>query len=75
MRGAKEHPAGRKVPIWALASLHPTGPRQPKPVHGQTDIFDLPDQPGLRLWADGELDGQIDIFDVLGQPDEGDAHG
>ena len=87
MRGGREHPAGGKVPAWALAGLGSSASRRPKPVRGQTDIFDalevvahetrmdgLKGQTGIfaalgpaepRLRADGQLEGQTDIFDVL----------
>lgn len=59
------------MPGWSLAGLRPPPPRRPKPVRGQTDIFDVLDQPEPRLRADGQLEGQTDIFDVLDGNDEG----
>jgi hypothetical protein len=71
VRGRREHPAGGKVPAWALAGLRPPVPQRPKPVRGQTDIFDVLDRAEPRLRADGQLEGQTDIYDVLGGDDEG----
>jgi hypothetical protein len=44
MSGGREHPAGGKVPAWALAGLRPAAPQRPKPVRGQTDTFDVLDR-------------------------------
>jgi hypothetical protein len=41
MRGRGEHPAGGSVPAWALAGLRPPAAPPPKPVRGQTDIYDV----------------------------------
>jgi hypothetical protein len=41
MSGRREHPAGGMVPAWALAGLRPSAAPPPKPVRGQTDIFDV----------------------------------
>ena len=65
MTAGREHPAGGKVPAWALAGLGSSAPRGPKPVRGQTDIFEVLDRAELKLRADGQLEGQTDIFDVL----------
>jgi hypothetical protein len=53
------------VPAWALAGLRPPAPQRPKPVRGQTDIYDVLDRSEPKLRADGQLEGQTDIFDVL----------
>jgi hypothetical protein len=53
------------VPAWALKGLGSSAPRGPKPVRGQTDIFDALDRAEPKLRADGQLEGQTDIYDVL----------
>jgi hypothetical protein len=68
VRSGREHPAGGTVPAWALAGLRPAVSRGPKPVRGQTDIFDALDRLEPKLRADGQLEGQTDIFDVLAEP-------
>jgi hypothetical protein len=70
VRSGREHPAGGTVPAWALAGLRPAVSRGPKPVRGQTDIFDALDRLEPKLRADGQLEGQTDIYDVLSD-DEG----
>lgn len=70
MRGGREHPAGGTVPGWALAGMGSSGPRPPKPVRGQLGFGEL-DRPEPKLRADGQLEGQTDIFDVLDRDNEG----
>jgi hypothetical protein len=70
MRGGKKHPAGGKVPGWALRGLGPSSrPRKPKPVRGQMDIYDAL-WSDARLRPDGQLEGQTDIYDVLDDEDD-----
>jgi hypothetical protein len=41
VRGHREHPAGGKVPAWALAGLRPSAAPALKPVRGQTDVYEV----------------------------------
>jgi hypothetical protein len=43
MSGRREHPAGGMVPAWAVAGLRPSAAPPPKPVRGQTDIYEVLD--------------------------------